>query len=100
MAKLLIHHLNRRKKINNEQYDPRKHRIPHGIRTNIMGYEFKGEGIKIGESKPPAKLGGGQLGAKPTSQNLGTKPQGTGTSGPTTGSSGTASTTGGKPIKK
>jgi ubiquitin fusion degradation protein 1 len=90
-----------KKKINNEQYDPRKHRIPHGIRTNIMGYEFKGEGVKIGETKAPAKIGGGQLGAKPTSQNLGTKPQGGTTSGPsTTGTSGTGSSTGGKPIKK
>lgn len=50
-------------KVSNEEYDPRKHRIPHGIRSNITGYEFKGEGLKIGETK--AKIGGGQLGAKP-----------------------------------
>lgn len=50
-------------KVNNDQYDPRKHRLPNGIRVNIYGHEWKGEGVKVGETKPAAKIGGGQLGA-------------------------------------
>ncbi len=48
-------------KVNNEQYDPRKHRLPNGIRANIYGHEWKGEGVKIGETK--AVRTGGQLAA-------------------------------------
>ena len=53
-----------KQKVNNEQYDPRKHRITNGIKSNIMGYEFKGSGVKIGESQP--------IGTKPAS-GLGSK---------------------------
>ena len=49
-----------KKKVNNEQYDPRKHRLTNGIRANVFGHVWKGEGIKIGEGP---RVGGGQLGA-------------------------------------
>ncbi len=58
-----------KKKINNEEYDPRKHRLPNGIRANVYGHQWQGEGIKIGESKPLPKIGGG-------SSKVSTKPLG------------------------
>lgn len=38
----------KRKKITNDEYDPRKHRLTNGVRFNVMGYEFKGSGVTIG----------------------------------------------------
>jgi len=36
------------KKVDNEEYDPRKHRLHNGVRQNIFGYEFKGNGVAVG----------------------------------------------------
>ena len=34
-----------------EEYDPRKHRLPHGVRRKIINDEFAGKSLAIGESK-------------------------------------------------
>lgn len=65
-----------KKKVNNDEYDPRKHRIPHGIKTSIMGHVYKGEGIKIGESKALGSKPGASTGTIPQ-KGVGAKPTST-----------------------
>jgi hypothetical protein len=31
-----------------EEWDPRKHRLPNGVRTKIIKDDFKGKGVNVG----------------------------------------------------
>lgn len=43
--------LEQKKKQEEEEYDPRKHRLPNGIRKKIIADDFKGKGVKINQTK-------------------------------------------------
>ena len=49
-----------------EEYDPRKHRLPHGVRRKIINDEFAGKSLAIGESN--------NLGKKIPAPSLGYRP--------------------------